>query len=123
MTRSRLETYLDVLEILAQKGPMDLTYIMCNAHLSCNVIEEYLDFLIKQSLVEERTIFEAGVVFSITQRGTTILKYFRELKQVSSLVEEARNRVTTPTQQRYVFSRLLLFYPASGNFIFYIHLS
>ena len=33
-----------------------------------------LDFLIKQGLVEERTVGKARVVFAVTQRGITVLK-------------------------------------------------
>jgi DNA-binding PadR family transcriptional regulator len=55
-----------------------------------------LDFLIKQGLVEERTIGKRRVVFAITPRGITVLKYFRELKQVLPIVEEARNQVSMP---------------------------
>jgi len=60
------------------------------------VLKEYLDFLMKQGLVEERTIGKRRVVYAITQRGITVLKYFRELKQVLPIVEEARNQAATP---------------------------
>jgi hypothetical protein len=36
------------------------------------------------------------VVYAVTQRGITVLKYFKELKQVLPLVEEARNQVAMP---------------------------
>jgi len=50
----------------------------------------------KQGLVEERTMGERRVVYAITQRGITVLKYFRELKQVLPIIEEARNQAPTP---------------------------
>jgi len=55
-----------------------------------------LEFLIKQNLVEERTVGKRRVVYAITQRGITVLKHFRELKQVLPIVEESRNRVPVP---------------------------
>jgi DNA-binding PadR family transcriptional regulator len=55
-----------------------------------------LEFLIKQNLVEERTIGKRRVVYACTQRGITVLKYFRELKQVLPIVEEARNQAPVP---------------------------
>jgi hypothetical protein len=36
------------------------------------------------------------VVYAVTQRGITVLKYFRELKQVLPIVEEARNQAPVP---------------------------
>ncbi|MGQ9507198.1 MAG: winged helix-turn-helix domain-containing protein, partial [Candidatus Bathycorpusculaceae bacterium] len=73
-----------------------LTHIMYKANVNCSVLKEYLEFLIKQNLVEERTIGKRRVVYAITQRGITVLKYFRELKQVLPIVEEARNRMPVP---------------------------
>jgi len=69
---------------------------MYKANVNCSVLKEYLDFLMKQGLVEERTIGKRRVVYAITQRGITVLKYFRELKQVLPIVEEARNRMPVP---------------------------
>jgi predicted transcriptional regulator len=69
---------------------------MYKANVNCSVLKEYLDFLMKQGLVEERTIGKRRVVYAITQRGITVLKYFRELKQVLPIVEETRNQVPTP---------------------------
>jgi predicted transcriptional regulator len=69
---------------------------MYKANVNCSVLKEYLDFLIKQQLVEERNIGKRRVVYAVTQRGITVLKYFRELKQVLPIVEELRNRVPVP---------------------------
>ncbi len=96
MRRSKLEMYVDILKVLAHRGPLKLTHIMYKANVNCSVLKEYLDFLIKQGLVEERTMGKARVVFAVTQRGITVLKYFRELKQVLPIVEEARNQVAIP---------------------------
>ncbi len=96
MRRSKLEMYIDILKVLAQRGPLKLTHIMYKANVNCSVLKEYLDFLIKQTLVEERMVGKRRVVYAITQRGITVLKYFRELKQVLPIVEEARNRTPVP---------------------------
>jgi len=58
-----------------------------------------MDFLIKQDLVEERTVGEKRVVYVITQRGITVIKAFRELKQVLPITEEIHrvsNSILTP---------------------------
>jgi predicted transcriptional regulator len=81
---------------LAHRGPLKLTHVMYKANVNCSVLKEYLDFLIKQNLVEERTIGKRRVVYACTQRGITVLKYFRELKMVLPIVEEARNQAPVP---------------------------
>jgi predicted transcriptional regulator len=88
--------YIDILKVLAHRGPLKLTHIMYKANVNCSVLKEYLDFLTKQNLVEERTMGKRRLVYAVTPRGITVLKYFRELKQVLPIVEEARNRVPTP---------------------------
>ena len=96
MRRSKLEICIDVLKVLAHRGPLKLTHIMYKANVNCSVLKEYLEFLIKQNLVEERIDSKQRVVYAITQRGITILKYFRELTQALPIIEEARNTFLTP---------------------------
>lgn len=95
MRRSKLEMYIDILKVLSQRGPLKLTHIMYKANVNCSVLKQYLNFLIQQDLVEERTIGKKRVVYAITQKGITVLKYFRELKTVLPLVEESRRLPAT----------------------------
>ena len=95
MRRSKLETHVAILSVLALRGPLKLTHIMYKANVNCSILNEYLDFLIKQGLVEKRTIEKEHIVFAITQRGKNILKYFHELTQALPVLEEAP-RQTTP---------------------------
>ncbi len=92
MRRSKLEMYIDILKVLANRGPLKLTHVMYKANVNCSVLKEYLDFLTKQGLIEERTFGKRRVVYAITQRGIMVLKYFRELKQVLPIVEETRKQ-------------------------------
>jgi predicted transcriptional regulator len=92
MRRSKLEMYVDILSVLAHRGPLKLTHVMYKANVNCGVLKEYLDFLMKQGFVEERTIRKQRLVYAITQKGITVLKYFKELKQVLPITEEARNQ-------------------------------
>lgn len=96
MRRSKLEMYVDILTVLAHRGPLKLTHVMYKANVNCSVLKEHLEFLLKQGLVEERTVGKHRVVFAVTQRGITVLKYFKELKQVLPIVEEARSQVPVP---------------------------
>lgn len=90
MRRSKLEMYVDILKVLSQRGPLKLTHIMYKANVNCSVLKEYLYFLMKQDLVEERIVGKRRTVYAVTQRGITVLKYFRELKQILPLTEEER---------------------------------
>ena len=94
MRRSKLETYVDILKVLAHKGPLKLTHIMRGANINCGILKEYLNYLISQELVEERIVAKSKVVYTTTQRGVTVLKYFRELKQALPIMEE--DRISTP---------------------------
>lgn len=94
MRRSKLETYVSILNVLAHRGPLKLTHITYKANVNCSVLKEYMDFLIKQDLVEERLAKKSHAVFAITQRGINVLKYFRELTQALPIVEEARSQTT-----------------------------
>lgn len=96
MRRSKLEMYVDILQVLSHRGPLKLTHVMYKANVNCRVLKEYLDFLIAQNLVEEKPAGKSRMVFAITQRGITVLKYFRELKQVLPIVEEPRKNVPMP---------------------------
>jgi predicted transcriptional regulator len=88
--------YVDILTVLAHKGPLKLTHVMYKANVNCCVLKEYLDFLMKQGLIEERTVRKERVVYAVTQRGITVLKYFKEIKQVLPIVDEARNQAAIP---------------------------
>lgn len=93
MRRSKLEMYVDILKVLSHRGPLKLTHIMYKANVNCSVLKQYLDFLIRQNLVEERTMGKKRTVYAITERGITVLKHFRELKTVLPLIEEDSRRL------------------------------
>ena len=88
MRRSKLEMYVDILRVLAQRGPLKLTHIMYKANVNCNILKGYLDFLIKQGLIEERLVGKSNVVYAITACGTSVLKFFGELNKVLTVKEE-----------------------------------
>ena len=93
MRRSKMEIHLDILRTLAQKGPLKLTHIMYKSNVNCCVLKEYLDFLTQQELVEEKTIKKERIVFTITEKGLTVLKYFRELQIMLPIDEENKARI------------------------------
>jgi predicted transcriptional regulator len=90
MRRSKLEMYIDILKVLAQRGPLKLTHIMYKANVNCSVLKEYLDFLMKQELIEEKTVGKKRIVYVVSEKGLKVLKYFRELKVMLPVVEEGQ---------------------------------
>ena len=82
--------YVDILAVLANRGPLKLTHVMYKANVNCSVLSEYLDSLIQNGLVEERKLQKDRAVFAITQRGITVLRYFGELKRALPIAEEDR---------------------------------
>ena len=76
------------MKVVAQRGPLKLTHIMYKANVNCSVLSEYLEFLLKQELVEKRILKRNRTVYAVTQRGLKVLKAFRELKQALPIVEE-----------------------------------
>jgi predicted transcriptional regulator len=101
MRRSKLEMYVDILKVLAYWGPLKITHVMYKVNVNCRVLEECFGFLIKQGLIEMKNIGKERKVYMITQRGVTVLKQFRELKEVLPIVEEADNK--TRQQEPYLF--------------------
>jgi predicted transcriptional regulator len=84
--------YVDILKVLAQRGPLKLTHVMYKANVNCSVLSEYLEFLMRQGLVEERTLTKNRIVYAVTQQGITVLRSFRELTQALPIVEEIRKQ-------------------------------
>jgi predicted transcriptional regulator len=93
MRRSKLEMYIDILKVLAHKGPLKLTHIMYKANVNCSVLKEYLEFLIDQELVEEKTVGKKRIVYVVSEKGLRVLKYFRELKVMLPVIEEGQGKV------------------------------
>jgi len=93
MRRSKLERHIDILRVLAHKGPLKLTHIMYKANLNYRELKKYLDFLLKQAYVEKRTICKAQVIFTISQRGINLLNYFGESTMELPIVEEPQKQV------------------------------
>lgn len=93
MRRSKLEMYVSILKVLAHHGPLKLTHIMYKANVNCSVLKKSLEFLVRQNLIEEQNLpsrkDKTKVVYAITERGRTVLKYFRELNSALQITEEA----------------------------------
>jgi predicted transcriptional regulator len=90
--RSKLETYTDILKVLINRGPLKTTHIMQKINVNSKTFKEYVEFLIKQGLVEERFVKEGRIVYEITPRGVLILKSLKELEKVVLPSDKALTR-------------------------------
>ena len=80
--RTKLETYTDILKVLVNRGPLKTTHIMQKINVNSKTLKDYVEFLVKQGLVEKRSVKEGRIVYEITHRGVLVLKGFKELEKV-----------------------------------------
>jgi predicted transcriptional regulator len=90
MRRSKLEMYVAILKVLAQNGPLKSTHIMYKSNVNFKILKEYMDFLLKQALIEERVVGKNRVLYANTPRGTMVLKYFREVNNAFFVIDEGK---------------------------------
>lgn len=76
--RSRLEIYIAILECI-QRGVESPTNIMYRANLSWAPLQEYLNSLLEQKLITREAVGARGK-YQITERGVSVLTYFRKVK-------------------------------------------
>jgi predicted transcriptional regulator len=82
MPQSILETYIDLLKVLAHEGPLKRTNLMNKVKINLSTLQQFLNFSTKEKLVEELTSNKDRELFAVTQKGITVLNYFVEAKQV-----------------------------------------
>jgi len=93
MRKSKLESYVDILEALVNK-PLTLDHIAYEINVDCTILRQHLDFLIKNSLVEERKS-EKKTPYAVTEKGIAVLralsfqKYFGKISNKIRVIGEA----------------------------------
>lgn len=78
---SKIEMYIDILNVLEHKGPLKTSHIMHEVNINRNVLNGNFEFLIKQGLIEERVAGESSVVYANTARGSAVIKFFMGLDE------------------------------------------
>jgi predicted transcriptional regulator len=67
---------------------------MYKANVNCSLLKQYLDFLVQQNLIEEQTSqkkkSKTRIVYAVTERGRTVLKYFMEVNIALQITEDAK---------------------------------
>ena len=62
---------------------------MNKSNVNCKVMIEQLEFLLKNSLVEEK-LLEERAAFAITAKGINVLKFFGKIDQIFPIEEEKK---------------------------------
>jgi len=92
MRRSKMETYIDILKVMAQNGPLKLTHIMYKANVNCRVLKQNLDFLIQQNLIEQQITVKKRnkikISYAVTEKGRNVIKYFNEVNKALRITTE-----------------------------------
>ena len=87
--RSRLELYLEVLNII-KNGTEKPTRIMYGANLSWTILKDILSSLETQDLVEEIDVSESrdrrsARIYRITEKGEHLMRYYKKAEQLIDL--------------------------------------
>jgi len=84
MTIKSIDTLIDFssLSDTSRTGPLKKTHIMQKVNVNSKTFKEYVEFLIKQGLVEERPVKEERIVYEITPRGVLVLKGLKEMEKL-----------------------------------------
>ena len=88
MAQTKLETYVDILKTLANRGPLKNSVLAGELKIDAREMKRYLSFILKQGLVDESRVGNQRAVYSVTRRGIAVLRCFGELKQERRLFEE-----------------------------------
>lgn len=80
--RTRLEVLKDLLEVLQKNKQVKITHLIYKANLSNNSIKPYLEYLLKNSLIEQIIVNEKRM-FKINLKGNEFLQEFNKIKVFS----------------------------------------
>ena len=92
---SKLEMYVDILKVLAESGSLKGSHIAVEANVGIDMLKGYLEFLIKQGLIEERMVGKRDTLYSNTSRGASVIKFFTELDRTLTVMDDGK---TLPVQ-------------------------
>lgn len=86
MRRSKLQMYVDVLNVLVFHGPMRVTRITSKTNLSHGLLKPILNNLIQNNLVEERALRKNAIVYAPTKAARKTLLKSEKLTQILRII-------------------------------------
>ena len=84
--RSRIETLFDVLCVIGN-GVEKPTHVMYKANLSWSVMQQYIESLLKKSLIVAETT-EGKKRYKVSQRGRQVIQQYLSIKEDLNMVSE-----------------------------------
>ena len=87
LKRSKLETHIAVLQILAEKGSLISTHITYETYLNCSCVKECLDLLLNQKLIKENGLNKRKT-YSITDQGLKALQIANKIDNSLKIFNE-----------------------------------
>ncbi|MGQ9641130.1 MAG: winged helix-turn-helix domain-containing protein [Candidatus Bathycorpusculaceae bacterium] len=88
MRRSKLEVCEAVLEALV-KEPSTIDGIAYEVNMDCTALERYMDFLLRNGLVEER-LLNKKKLYAVTERGVAVFKALNFQKYLEKVAKSIR---------------------------------
>jgi predicted transcriptional regulator len=73
LKRSKLETHIAVLQVLAERGSLISTHITYETYLNCSCVKECLELLLYQELIQENESNKRKT-YKITNQGLKVLQ-------------------------------------------------
>ena len=95
MPASKLDKYLNILEILVER-PQRIDKIASKVRMEKRELRRRIHFLVSNGVVEERRIIDNRTVYALNDRGFAVFKtlrafkYFEKLKESLPVIDEAR---------------------------------
>ena len=88
MRKSKLEAYVDILEALVSE-PLTIDRIAYEIKMDCTILGQFLEFLVKNGLLEERGS-DKKTLYAITEKGTTVLRTLNFQKYLGKISDKIR---------------------------------
>ena len=85
MRHAKLVTYMKMLKILSDGGPLTTKQLMVALNLKAANLSEKMNFLMSLKLIEKNTIGKKRGLFSVTQKGMNVIRFFGAEKMLIPL--------------------------------------
>lgn len=88
MRKSKLESYENILGAIVNK-PLTLDQLAYEIDVGCAILRQHLDFLMENSLVEERGS-DNEIMYAITEKGVAVLRALNFEKYLGKIASKIR---------------------------------
>ena len=79
MSRSKLQSHIEILQTLANCGKLISTHITYNTYLNSSCVNKCLSLLMEHNLVQELNENKKRKAYAITEKGAKLLEIARKI--------------------------------------------